>query len=374
MDDEIAEIYGQLAEQISRDEFEKKIDEKVSLMGGLCDKRTAAMLVARELGAGEVAVKIGRIKPESGTVTFIGRVVSISDIREFTRSDGSSGKVANVTFGDETGTTRVVLWDEATELIRDGDIKVDQCLKVRGFAREGYSGTEVGLGRGGGFEEVDEDIRARVEPFKISEIKRDMGDINLVARVLDAGAIREFVRKDGAKGLVRSVLLGDRTGKIYLTLWNEKTGIDIAVGDALEIINGYSREQYGQVEIQAGGNTVVRKSNSVVDYMEEIIPISELEPGMLCSVAGYVTGMEEIREFERQNGTSSRVANIYVSDETGRIRVALWGDHARLIGQLDLGSKIELVNCQVKSGWKDELEISCGWKCHITFAPPEQIS
>jgi len=36
MDQELAEIYQQLSEQITPEEFETRIAEKVSLMGGLC--------------------------------------------------------------------------------------------------------------------------------------------------------------------------------------------------------------------------------------------------------------------------------------------------------------------------------------------------
>jgi replication factor A1 len=370
MDEELAEIFSQLSDQISPEEFESRIGEKVSLMGGLCDKRTAAMLVARELGASEVLTKIGRIRPESGTVAFQGRVLSISDVKEFKRSDGSIGRVANITFGDETGTVKAALWDEATELIKSGDLRVDQCLKVRGLAKEGYSGTEVSIGRNGGFEEVDQDIKPRVEPYKISEIRRDMGEVNLVARVVDPGSPREFLRKDGAKGLVRTVVLGDDTGKIRLTLWNDQARMDLARDETLEVINGSAKERYGQVEIQTGGYTAVRKSQAQVKFQEKILPISELKAGMLCSVSGFVTGLGETRTFQRNDGTPSQVANIYVSDQTGRIKVALWGEHVQLIDGLDLGYKAELIDCQVKNGWNDELEISCGWRTRITFAPP----
>src|SRR5512137_712888 len=124
MDEELKEIYQQLSEQITPEEFETRIGEKVSLMGGLCDRRTAAMLVARELGTSEVLVKIERIVPETGMVTFAGRIISITEIKEFQRSDGSQGRVVNLTLGDETGTIRVTLWDETTDLIKSGDIKV----------------------------------------------------------------------------------------------------------------------------------------------------------------------------------------------------------------------------------------------------------
>ena len=191
---------------------------------------------------------------------------------------------------------------------------------------------------------------------------------------LPIGEPREFLRKDGNKGLVRTVLLGDSTGKIRLTLWNDQAKMQIDKGETLEVINGSSRERYGQVEIQTGNYTVIRKSSAKVDYTEKITPISSLEPGMLCSVEGYVTGLGEVREFQRDDGKSGRVANIYISDATGRIRVALWGDHVNLLEGLDLGFKAAITDCQVKSGWNDELEISCGWRTRITFAPPEKAS
>jgi replication factor A1 len=368
MDQEIGEIYDQISGQISPEEFEQRVEEKVQLMGELCDRRTAAMLVAREFG--EVELKIDRIRPETGKVTFVGKIISISEVHEFPRSDGSAGRVANLTVADETGTVRIVLWDELVEPVSSGELAVDQTFKIRGFTREGYFGTEVTVDRGG-LEEVEAEIQTRVEPFKISEIRADMGDITVLAKVVDPGMVREFARRDGSVGRVRSVTLGDDSGKIRLTLWNEKAEMEIEAGETLEVINALSRERYGQVEIQAGGYSVVRKSDAAVEYEEKITAISELAPGSIYSISGFVTGLGEIREFERDGGTVGRVANIYVSDDTGRVRVALWNDHVRMIENLDLGSKIELVDCQARDGWNGELEVSCGWSTRVTFAPPE---
>jgi replication factor A1 len=371
MDQELEEVYQQVADQISVEEFSDRVEEKVTLMAGLCDRRTAAMLVARELGASDVLTKIGRIRPETGNVTFVGRVLNVPDVREFMRSDGSTGRVASLTLGDETGTVRVSLWDEMTDLIKSGDIKVDQCLKVRGLAKEGYSGTEVSLGRSGGLEEVDLDIRARIEPYKIEELRRDMSDVNLVAKVVDPGIAREFLRKDGSGGLVRTVLLGDETGKIRMTLWDDRAGQDLAEGETLEIINATVRERYGGLEIQTGSYSAIRKSAQKVNFKEAMVPVKDLQPGTIVSLEGFVTGLGEVREFQRQDGSQGQVANIYLSDQTGRVKVALWGDHVRLIEGLDLGYKAVLIDVQVKSGWNEELEVSCGWRTRITFAPPD---
>lgn len=368
MDREIGEIYDQISGQISPQDFEARVEEKVSLMGELCDRRTAAMLVAREFG--EMELKIDRIRPETGKVTFLGKVISISMVHEFPRSDGSVGRVANLSIGDETGTVRIVLWDDLVEPVARGEIAAGETFRVRGFTREGYFGTEVTVDRGG-LEEVEADIETRVEPHKISEIRADMGEITIIAKVIDPGEIRRFARRDGTAGLVRSVTLGDDSGKIRLTLWNEMAEMEIEAGDTLEVGNALSRERYGQVEIQAGGYSTVRKSEVAVDYQERITPVSEVEAGSTFSVSGFVTGLGEVREFQRDDGTVGRVANIYVSDDTGRVRVALWNDHVNLIEKIDLGSRIDISDCLARSGWNGELELSCGWRSRVTFAPPE---
>lgn len=70
--------------------------EKVEQMGGLCDEKTAAMLVAHDLGLNETgssSQKIVDIKSDSGNVNLIAKVLSVFPIREFTRGDGTFGKV-----------------------------------------------------------------------------------------------------------------------------------------------------------------------------------------------------------------------------------------------------------------------------------------
>ncbi|MEM2096969.1 MAG: OB-fold nucleic acid binding domain-containing protein, partial [Methanothrix sp.] len=92
--------------------------------------------------------------------------------------------------------------------------------------------------------------------------------------------------------------------------------------------------------------------------------------GEVCNIAGYLTGIGELREFQRDDGTKGYVTSINVTDETGRVRVSLWGDLHRLLENADLGYRVEITGGQVKNGWNGELEISCGRRSRITFAPP----
>ncbi len=107
------------------------------------------------------------------------------------------------------------------------------------------------------------------------------------------------------------------------------------------------------------------KSSIAVNYSETITPIADIEVNSAYSVRGHVSGLDEIREFERPDGTKSRVANIFISDETGRIRIALWGEHANLVNEMDIGSEISVVDAYAKSGRNEEVELSAGSRTSI---------
>lgn len=59
--------------------------------------------------------------------------------------------------------------------------------------------------------------------MKISEIVPNIRDINLVAKVLDKGEERTVTsRNSGEEHRVMDVLIGDDTGVLYFSAWNEQ--------------------------------------------------------------------------------------------------------------------------------------------------------
>jgi len=56
------------------------------------------------------------------------------------------------------------------------------------------------------------------------------------------------------------LILGDETGKIGLTLWNDQARMELEKGETLEVINGSSRERYGQVEILTAATQSLKKA------------------------------------------------------------------------------------------------------------------
>ncbi|WP_370574842.1 OB-fold nucleic acid binding domain-containing protein [Methanomethylovorans sp.] len=372
----IDEIYSKLSKSISKEEFAEKVNEKVEQMGGLCDEKTAAMLVAHDLGLNETgrsSQKIVDIKSDSGNVSFIAKVVSVFPTREFTRSDGTMGRVGNLLVADETGSIRVTLWDDKTDLVNQGFIEISQNLQLGGYVKEGYSGVEVNIGSNGVLSQTDEEIQVKNPSTKISDIKDGMGSINVVGRLLDISDVRTFNKKDGSKGSVSNITIGDDTGKIRITLWDDKTDkmTELRLGDAVEVINGYARENNfnQQVEIQVGNHGIIKKTETSVKYQENFTAIADIVPGESYSIQGSVSGLGEIREFKRDDGTVNMVSNIYVSDDTGRIRVSMWADHALLVNELDIDTPIQIIDAYAKSGFNEDVELSAGNRTRIIINP-----
>ena len=102
--------YALVDDLITKEEFERRVEEKIDECGDLVDEPTAAMMVVGELGREHVKIK--GLSAKSSLFSFFGKVIDKTEPKEFDRADGEKGWVATLLLGDETGTTRVVLWDE----------------------------------------------------------------------------------------------------------------------------------------------------------------------------------------------------------------------------------------------------------------------
>ncbi|AKB63211.1 MAG: OB-fold nucleic acid binding domain-containing protein [Methanosarcina mazei] len=366
---DIETIYKKLSHVISKEDFLQRIQEKVENMGGLCDETMAAMLVANELGfsdAGRDSIKIENITPESGPVNFIARIISVFDTKEFTRNDGTIGRVGNLIVGDETGKVKLTLWDNMADLIKMGKIKAGQSVQVSGFAKQGYSGVEVNIGNNGVLTESEEEIDVVSNSYKIKDIKDGMGDINLNGKVLEVSEIRTFQRKDGNSGRVGNLMLGDETGTLRVTLWDDKTDFlsQVEYGDSIELINAYARENaFSQkVELQVGNRSIIRKSEKKIEYEEEFTPIDDIKADMNnINISGRILDISEVRTFEKKDGSTGRVGNVLLGDSTGKIRLTLWDEKTDILEEIDFDETVEVLNAYSRENtFSQQVELNLG--------------
>jgi replication factor A1 len=129
---EVEEIVEKIVEEtdLDEEEVEEEIEDKMEEFEGLVSEEGAAHLVAKEFGV-QIAeeenqdLQIDNIVPEMRKVHLKAKVLNISDVNTFERDDDKEeGRVQNIVLGDESGTIRVTLWDEQTEIaekISEGD-------------------------------------------------------------------------------------------------------------------------------------------------------------------------------------------------------------------------------------------------------------
>jgi len=106
LSDDLASIYQRLTTTISKEEFAARVRQKVEDMSGLCDEKTAALLVAHELGI-DTVVQIAQIDAQTELRICWQAHACLADTRVL--RDGDVGYVANLVVSDATGSIRVVL-------------------------------------------------------------------------------------------------------------------------------------------------------------------------------------------------------------------------------------------------------------------------
>lgn len=366
---DIESIYNKLNNVISKEDFLQRVQEKVESMGGLCDEPMAAMLVANELGFSDVgrdSVKVENITADSGQINFVAKVVSVFEIKEFTRNDGTIGRVGNIIVGDETGKIKLTLWDNMADLIKTGKIIAGQTLQISGYAKQGYSGVEVNVGNNGVLAESEEEIDVAANNQKIKDIKDGMGDLNLTGKVLEISEVRTFQRKDGTNGKVGNLLLGDSTGTVRVTLWDDRTEFlnQVEYGDTVELVSAYARENAftQKVELQVGNRSIIKKSEKKVEYEEEFIPVEDIKADMNnINVSGRVLDIGEIRTFEKKDGSAGRVGNLLLGDSTGKIRLTLWDEKTSFLDEIDFDETIEVLHAYSReNAFNQQVELNLG--------------
>ncbi len=359
----IEDIYAELDADVSEEEFREAVEEKVEQMGGLADEETAAMLIAHDLDGGEVET-IADVEPGLEEAKFLGKVTSVGELRTFERDgDDEDGHVLNLEVADESGSIRVALWDDDAVAAAD-ELDAGQVLRVKGRPKDGYDGVEVSADR----VEPDQDAEVDVDiggDGTVESLSLGQSDVNLRGVVLDTDEIRTFDRDDGSEGRVSNLTVGDETGRVRVTLWDERAdrATELEVGQSVEVVDGYVREREGDLELHVGERGAVEELEESVEFDPEATPIADLELEETADIAGVIRSADPKRTFDRDDGSEGQVRNVRLQDESGDIRVALWGPKADL--DVGPGDEVFCADVEIQDGWQDDLEASAGWRSTV---------
>lgn len=113
--------------------------------------------------------------------------------------------------------------------------------------------------------------------IKIGELTPNIRDINLVAKVVELGEVREVTsRNSGEEHQVMDILVGDDSGVVYFSAWNEQ----------IETIKNEETYQFrsaktilfkGNIRLSLGRQGTVEDSEEKIESVEETNNVSTEE-------------------------------------------------------------------------------------------------
>jgi len=107
------------------------------------------------------------------------------------------------------------------------------------------------------------------EEIKIENLNPKSKKVNLTVKVLSKTPIKETIsRADGSKHFVSNALVGDETGCIYLTLWDDNIE-KIVEGDTITIKNCYVSLFKGSMRLNIGKYGSFERSEKRIENINE---------------------------------------------------------------------------------------------------------
>ena len=339
--------YALVDDLITKEEFERRVETKIEECGDLVDEPTAAMLVIGELGRQHV--KIRGLSGKSSLFSFFGKVMDKTEPKEFERKDGEKGWVATLLLADETGTTRVVLWDEKAGAAVD--IAVGDVLEIIG-RHPGKSTTEI---YALALRKASCEITCSLPKNGAAGESLSAEPVDLDAILIAREEIRTFSRRDGTTGEMMEIVIGDERGTARVVAWAPGLFADILPGSSVHISGAKPDRRSAGRAYSLDEKSSVAVTDQVITV--PFIPLCSVGEEGIYSIKGEVREVKEPRSFTSRNGSQSWVRNIVVSDGKDELKVVLWGEKALI--PVSPGDQVEVYHATAKPGRFGGIETGC---------------
>ena len=271
-------IIERIAEETSltQDQVKEKINKKLEELSGLISEEGAAHIIANEhdvkLQDPDKPLTIDKLATGMRNLDIKGKVRQVIEVREFS-NERRSGKVGNFLLQDETGITRVVLWNDQADQLNE--LKQGDVVRIQGaYVRENNGRTELHLGNDAKISvnpegvtvdvDVTQSARPPAEVKKIADLSEEDRNAVIVATIVQVFDPHFFtvcpecnarVKEEEGKhtcprhgeveptyNYVMNLYLDDSTDNVRCVLWREQ----------IEGLLGKSREELLKMKDQGG--------------------------------------------------------------------------------------------------------------------------
>lgn len=147
----IDEHYSKVDDIYSKDEFQEKIDEIGEKYERLFNREALAHIIVAEHDRNDESMNdICEVEPGE-EATIQGKVIDLGKLRTFEKNSGE-GRVRNVRLDDGTGSIKLVLWDEETEMVGDEIRNGEDIRVINGYVQDRGYGLQIQPGKWGKIE------------------------------------------------------------------------------------------------------------------------------------------------------------------------------------------------------------------------------
>ena len=134
--------------KITQEDLDSKIKAKINELSGLISEQGAAHIIANDLGISLMpkqaeVLKIKNLYAGMRNISCVGKVTRVWELREFQKGE-NKGKVQSIILGDETGTVRVVFWNDQVNQI-NGLQENDHLSIKNAYVKENQNNKEIHL-------------------------------------------------------------------------------------------------------------------------------------------------------------------------------------------------------------------------------------
>ena len=259
----IDELYRKLLDSgISEAELEKQVQHKESEFGGFISKQGILFIIAKEndilvqspevneqvyeefveeIDYDEFTVVLSELKEEMRNIILLGKILQIHELREFSRKDGSVGKVVSFLIGDGFQKMKVILWDDKVDIIKNEFFRGGELIRIIGaYCKKGRNDNlEVHLGKRGKIilspeisnkrlklqlDSIKDIIPSEIKSKKkiTSKIKELVDGFDYITRIqgqVQIEIFKEITKKSGEKTFLLKLILSDDSATIRVIIW-----------------------------------------------------------------------------------------------------------------------------------------------------------
>ena len=341
----------------------------------------------------ETITDIADIKPDT-KVNVIARIVRIPTIRSYEKN-GKQGKVASLELQDATGKISYTLWNKNVELIKDLNLEDGDTVKILAaqsrerIIRDGES--EISLTHWDGrIIKGEYDVPEIEQEFTQIGDLSEQKDVSIKGVVVRLQDIRTFLRKtDNTEGRLRNFDVGDSTGTIRVTVWGDDTALPINKADIVKIIGGDVRfDEYTEsgYSMNTNFNTqiTINPTNLTPEELDEFeaireqlrpVPIGSIaeidDDGKEIDVVGRILSVNDINEFQRDDGSVGLVRSVMFADESGKVQLSFWNERAQ--EEYVVGDAYQIENARTRLGMMS-VDLNVGGTSRVIKLSEEQAS